>query len=135
MGWPKTYEEFWDQKEGKYKRLLLATHHFILKLLPEATVKFQWGGPHYYVAGHLCYINPDLKTGEVYIGFIRGFEMPDAAGLLRTDGGTKQIKKLYIHSPTDLVEREEVITETIMEAVILNEQVEWPEGNRARRQG
>lgn len=118
---PKSFDEFYQQREGRFSHLLLLLDAEIRRILPGVEVKFKWGGPHYFEKGHLGYINPDLKTGEVYIGFIRGYELSDFHGLLRNDGDTTMIKKLYIKDENDLRDKSNAIRETLMEAVLLNE--------------
>jgi hypothetical protein len=121
MAVPKTLEEFFEWKDGRYSTLLRLAHQLLLQIIPEFDVKFQWAGPHYYYKGHILYLNFDSKSASIYLSFIRGTELSNESGALVGEGQTSFVRKLFIHSLAELDGKRDLIRATVMEAIILAE--------------
>lgn len=121
MAIPKTLEEFFEWKDGRYSTLLRRAHQLLLQIVPEFDVKFQWAGPHYHYKGHIVYLNFDSKSASIYLSFIRGTELSNQGGSLVGEGQTSFVRKLFIHSLADLDAKRDLIRATVMEAIILAE--------------
>lgn len=88
----------------------------ILSQGPGIEEKFSFKVPFYYYSGWMVYIT--THKGGVDMSFVRGFELSDAHDRLEKRNRT-QIKSLHIRPEEPFPE--DVIRETLMEAMILNE--------------
>ncbi|MBN8704858.1 MAG: DUF1801 domain-containing protein [Bacteroidetes bacterium] len=97
-------------------RIMSRIRSMVLSQGPEIEEKFSFKIPFYYYSGWMVYLT--TYKGGVDMSFIRGFELSDAHGRLEVRN-RKQIKSIHIRPEEPFPE--DVIRETLMEAMILNE--------------
>lgn len=105
-----------------YFHKLLTTEFFL-------TAKITFNNPCYYQKSWICYLNP-LKNGKVELAFLRGNELADEAGILKSKG-RKQLRSIEISdlksAPLDAIEA------VLHEAILLDET--QPYASKRKRKG
>lgn len=91
---------------------------------PKATLAIKWSQPVYDVGGPFAYMRP--AKAHLTLGFWRGADLDDPAGLLTGDGD--RMRHLKISSP-DAVDAEQV-SAWVRQAVALNERLGNPAAGR-----
>ncbi len=102
--------------EGDQREIML----FFDKLLRtefSLTDKITFKNPCYYNKSWICYLKP-LKNGKVEIAFMRGNELSNEQGLLKSKG-RKQLKSIEFSHLEEVPL--ELIKEIIHEAILLDE--------------
>lgn len=97
-------------------RIMSRIRSMILSQGPGIEEKFSFKIPFYYYSGWMVYLT--TYKGGVDMSFVRGFELSDAHGRLEVRNRTL-IKSIHIRPDEKFPE--DVIRETLMEAMILNE--------------
>ncbi len=88
-----------------------------LDLRPEVRYRL----PFYYRNSWICFISP-LKNGAVELGFTRGNELTQSAGLLQSKG-RKQVFGIEYTKPEDI--ELEALLPILHEAIVLDETVPY----------
>lgn len=90
----------------------------ILSTLPQAEEQFKWKVPFYYLHGPLCYLTPG--EGGMVIGFIRGVDMSDYAGVF-TAKDRKQVRHVSLLPEKQLLPFDD-LRAYLIEASMINEE-------------
>lgn len=100
------------------RELGFTVHDYLQQLVFPLDAAIKWNIPFYTHYGNLCFLNP-VKEKSVVIGFMRGSELTDEAGLL-TAHDRKLIRHLPLSCADDLFRPG--VAELLLEAAALNEQ-------------
>jgi hypothetical protein len=117
----KTVAEYIDGLDDWRAEAVSTLHRLIMEVAPDAKASIKWARPVYEYNGALCYVV--AFKNHVNLGFSRGVDLPDDAGIL--EGSGKQMRHVKVTSVEDI--REDVLAELIRAAVALN----VPEGGGA----
>ena len=115
---PISAEDYELHLEGEQRAMVAQLRQLILAAVPGVMEAIKWDIPYYSYKGHLCYIN--ARKQEVDVGFLRGNDLADPAGLLATRG--KLVRHVKFYSPEELREKASAFLELLQEATLLNEQ-------------
>ena len=106
-------EELIYQQDGLQREVMLYFHDLLENnygLLAKITFK----NPCYYGNSWICYLKP-LKNGKVELAFMRGNELSNDQGILKSNG-RKQLRSIEISElneiPLDAIE--EILNEAIL---------------------
>ncbi len=112
-----TVEEYISICRPEHQEKLIRIQRLILSCSPHIVEKIRYKIPFYdYYGRMLCYLNP-LKNGNIDLGFCQGNCLSDAHGVLQVKNRT-QIRSIEI---TELTPDDEVLRETLHEALLVNE--------------
>lgn len=113
---------YFNRQEKAYREVLYYLHSILERSAEGVSVKLIWEQPFYYYRGSwFCYLAYVKKWKCVELGFTKGHELPDPAGIL-LDRNRKLVKSIEFHSLLDVNRREDSILEIIQQALWLNEQ-------------
>lgn len=98
------------------REIVQHTHQLIYTLIPSIQSSIKWKIPFYHYHKNLCYINP--QEDSVILGFVYGSKLSNIHGIL--EGSGKQVRHITLYQLKDIYE--EGVSETILEAVLHNEQ-------------
>jgi hypothetical protein len=107
-------EEYISGMDPEVQKILYRTRNLILASAPFVREQLKYRVPFYEYKWPLCYLNVQKKT--VYLGFPKGVWLSNERGILEGDG--KQVRKIILEEHYPL---EELIMETLQEAILLNE--------------
>lgn len=110
----KTVEEYVESLEDWRGEVVTGLRDLILEVEPEVEESIKWSRPVYEDNGSLAYIM--AHESHVNLGFTRGVELTDEAGVL--EGTGKQMRHVKLRDADDV--RPDVLRELIREAVALN---------------
>lgn len=95
-------EAFIRQAPPALRRLLRELRSLVREELPEASEQIKWGRPVYTLHRIVCYLA--AAEDHVRLGFYRGVELDDPAGLL--EGDRKKLRHLKVRRPQDIRRRQ-----------------------------
>ena len=98
--------------------ILEGLRQVILQAAPYIEERLSYGVPYYYAHGGLCYLS--VQRNLAYIGFVHGYALDDASGILETKG-RKQVKSISFASRQDWLQKREQVMRTLQEALLVNE--------------
>lgn len=121
-------EELIYQQDGLQREVMLYFHDLLENnygLLAKITFK----NPCYYGNSWICYLKP-LKSGKVELAFMRGNELSNDQGILKSNG-RKQLRSIEISElkeiPLDAVE------EILNEAILLDQTQPYESKRKAKK--
>lgn len=116
------------EKEGHQQAVLQFLNDLMMSN-SEIIQKIRYKIPFYYRKSWICYLNPNKKTGEVEIVFLRGNELSNEQGLLEAKG-RKQVRGVTFGEVKDIPV--ETLIEVIQEAIWLDDTVPYQSPNYRR---
>ena len=114
--------------EQEQRAIMLFFHQMLTKEF-SLTDKITFGNPCYYNKSWVCYLKP-LKNQAVELAFMRGNELSNEQGLLKS-GGRKQLSSIEFSSLEEIPV--EVIQEILHEAILLDETT--PYASKRKKKG
>ncbi len=111
--------EFINAYEKVQKGIMVQLHNLLLSY-PKISSKMRFKWPFYFGKSWICYFNP-VKSGGIELAFTRANEMSNSNGLLDFKGRS-QVGSILLSS---LKEINELVYETIQEAIVLDETVKY----------
>lgn len=92
------------------------------------TDKITFGNPCYYKKSWICYLKP-LKKGKVELAFMRGNELSNSQGILKSNG-RKQLRSIEISDFKEI--QLDLIKEVLNEAIFLDETKPYESKRKAK---
>ena len=114
MGKASTLAEYVDGLGDWRAEAVLTLHRLVKEVAPDAKESIKWARPVYEVNGPLCYII--AFKNHVNLGFSRGVDLPDEAGIL--EGSGKQMRHIKVKGIEAI--DEDTVKDLIRAAVALN---------------
>jgi hypothetical protein len=114
MAKPETVADYVDGLDDWRGEAVSTLRRLIMEAAPDAEESIKWARPVYEYNGPLCYIM--AFKNHVNLGFSRGVDLPDEAGVL--EGSGKQMRHVKVTSIADITE--DVLKDLIRAAVALN---------------
>ncbi len=111
-----TVDDFIAAQPADAQFRLRMLRKLILGAAPHVGESIKYGIPFYTCHGLLCYLNP--KLGYVDLGFCRGVQLSDEAGLLY--GDNKEIRKVKVTQLTGPLVQS--LRQLVQEALWVNEE-------------
>lgn len=102
--------------EEPRQRMMLFFHQWFTQEF-SLTDKITFGNPCYYRKSWICYLKP-LKNKKVELAFLRGNELSNHQGLLKS-GGRKQVRSLEFSNLDEIPL--DTLREILHEALVLDE--------------
>lgn len=109
-------ESLIDQYESTQRELLLFFHEMLTREYA-LTAKITFKNPCYYKKSWICYLKP-LKNEKVELAFMRGNELSNHQGLLKSHG-RKQLRSIEFAAIKDIPL--DALKEIFHEAILLDE--------------
>jgi hypothetical protein len=122
MAKPKTVAEYVDGLDDWRGEAVSRLRRLVLEAAPDAKESIKWARPVYEVNGPLCYIM--AFKNHVNLGFSRGVDLVDEAGILQGSG--KKMRHVKVTGVEHI--REDVLRSLIQAAVALNRSEGDPTG-------
>ncbi len=104
------------EAEGSQREIMLFFHEMFTNEYM-LTSKITFKNPCYYKNSWICYLKP-LKNGKTELAFMRGNELSNHQGLLKSNG-RKQLMSIEIVNMETI--QTDVVREIILEAIMLDE--------------
>lgn len=111
----KTVADYIDGLGDWRAEAVSTLRRLVIEAAPDAEESIKWARPVYEYKGPLCYIA--AFKDHVNVGFSRGVELPDNAGIL--EGSGKAMRHVKVTSLDDI--REDVLKDLVRAAVALND--------------
>jgi hypothetical protein len=116
-------ENYILNQEEPFREILLYLKVIIERTVPDATLKFKWKLPCYYLEDSpFCYFNVSEKKGYVDVGFWRSAHLTKHSDKM-TMKGRKMIKSLRYTSLTEI--EEPILKEILVDAYSVKDKKFW----------
>jgi hypothetical protein len=114
-------DDFFAHQTPEIRQLLQYVRQLILVSHPKIRERFMYNSvPFYLCLDYVCYFGKIHKTKGVEICFVKGFLLPDPAGVLEAHN-RKYIRGMTFRNLKDFQDREEAFLEVLQEAILFNE--------------
>jgi hypothetical protein len=114
MGQAKTVAEYINGLDDWRGEAVSILHRLVKEAAPDAKESIKWARPVYEESGPLCYIM--AFKNHVNLGFWRGVDLPDDAGIL--EGSGEKMRHVKVSGLDDI--QEDVLGDLIRAALALN---------------
>ena len=115
-----SFEDFAQNQDSELIELLWTIKQTILNTHPRMRERILYGMPMFAVKKEICYFGIIRKKLGIEIGFHRGFQLANEAGIL-AHKNRKYIAGITFKDLADFNQKRTIFIETLQEAIILDE--------------